>query len=190
MATPELSDFFAVLRSGDGQAVEELLRQLDPILRRIIRLRLTDGRLRRLMDTTDIVQSLLKNFLYQSKNGHPAAPGSDGLCAYLAAAVHHKICTKARKERRHAGSLPDGWDPLSSESPPAQHVEGRDFRQEVRARLPEPTRRLFDLKVQGLTWAEIAQKAGGHPDALRMRLRRAVATVLGELGHEELSHAR
>jgi DNA-directed RNA polymerase specialized sigma24 family protein len=190
MAAPELADFFAVLRSGDGRAVEQLLRQLDPILRRIIRLRLTDGRLRRLMDTTDIVQSLLKNFLYQSENDHPAAPGSDGLCAYLAAAVHHKICTKTRKERRHAGSLPDGWEPLSPEPPPAQHVEGQDFRQEVRGRLPEPARRLFDLKVQGFTWAEVAEQAGGHPDALRMRLRRAVATALGELGHEDSSHAR
>jgi RNA polymerase sigma factor (sigma-70 family) len=190
MATPELADFFAVLRSGDGQAVEELLRQLDPILRRIIRLRLTDGRLRRLMDTTDIVQSLLKNFLGQSATDHPAATGPDRLCAYLAAAVHHKIYTKMRKERRHAGSLPDGWEPLSPEPPLGQQVESQDLRQAVRARLAEQARRLFDLKVQGLTWAEIAEQTGGHPDALRMRLRRAVATALGELGCEELSHAR
>jgi DNA-directed RNA polymerase specialized sigma24 family protein len=190
MATPELFDFFAVLRSGDGQAVEELLRQLDPILRRIIRLRLTDGRLRRLMDTTDIVQSLLANFLCQSATDHPAPPNPHRLCAYLAAAVHHKICTKTRKERRHAGSLPDGWEPLSPEPPPAQNAEGQDFRQAVRARLPEQTRRLFDLKAEGLTWAEIAEQVGGHPDALRMRLRRAVAAALGELGCEELSHAR
>jgi hypothetical protein len=72
MATPELSDFFAVLRSGDGQAVELLLRQLDPILRRIIRLRLTDGWLRRLMDTTDIFQSLLKELSVPGREGPPS----------------------------------------------------------------------------------------------------------------------
>ena len=190
MATPEYHEFLAVLRSGDRQAVEELLRQLDPFLRRIIRLRLIDGRLRHVTDTTDILQSLLKNFLSQRQKDHLPAPGADGLYAYLAAAVHHKIQTRARKERRHAGSLPDDWEPASPEPSPPQQVEGRDFSQAIRARLPEPARRLFDLKAQGLTWTEIAAQVGGQPDALRMRLRRAIATVLGALGHEELSHAR
>ena len=38
MATPELQEFFEVLQSGDQSAVEELLRQFDPFLRRAIRL--------------------------------------------------------------------------------------------------------------------------------------------------------
>jgi hypothetical protein len=41
---------------------------------------------------------------------------------------------------------------------------------------------LFDLKAQGLTWQEVAAKVGGRADALRMRLNRAVAAVLTELG--------
>ena len=40
-----------------------MLREMDPFLRRVIRLRLLDGRLRRAVDTTDILQSLLKDFL-------------------------------------------------------------------------------------------------------------------------------
>jgi DNA-directed RNA polymerase specialized sigma24 family protein len=189
MVTAELSDFFAVLRSGDQQAVEQLLCQLDPILRSIIRLRLIDGRLRRLVDTTDIVQSLLKNFLHQGEKDGPPE-GAGGLCAYMAAAVHHKIRTKARKEVRNAGSLPVDWEPVSPEPPPGRRVEDRDFSQAVRARLSEPARRVFDLKAQGLTWAEVAGQVGGSPDALRMRLRRAVAAALAGLGHEESSDAR
>jgi DNA-directed RNA polymerase specialized sigma24 family protein len=184
MSTSELSDFFSVLRSGDDQAVEQLLSQLDPILRRLIRLRLIDGRLRQVMDTTDIFQSLVKDFLSQKEAGPAPAGSSAGLCAYLAAAVRYKIQTRTRKELRHQSGLPDHWEPISSEPDPAQQVQDQDSRQAIRSRLAEPTRRLFDLKMQGLTWTAIAEQVGGDPDALRMRLRRAVTAVLGELKHE------
>ena len=46
-----------------------------------------------------------------------------------------------------------------------------------------------ELMLGGLTWTEIAGRVGGQADALRMRLSRAVATVLSELGHKKLSHA-
>jgi DNA-directed RNA polymerase specialized sigma24 family protein len=111
------------------------------------------------------------------------------LCDYLAAAVRHKIQTRTRKERRHAGSLPDDLEPVSPEPQAAQQAEDQDFCQAIRARLSGEKRLLFDLKSQGLTWTEISEKIGGQPDALRMRLSRAVAAVLGELGQEELSHA-
>ena len=189
MPNSKFPEFLAVLQSGDRQAVEELLRHLDPFLRRVIRLRLIDGRLRRLVDTADIFQSLLKDFLSRREADRPPAPELGGLSAYLAAAVHHKIQTRMRAARRHAGDLPDGWDPASPEPAAAQHIEEDDLSQAVRARLPEQTRPLFDLKLQGLTWAEIAGRVGGKPDALRMRLTRSVAAVLGELGHEETSHA-
>ena len=101
MPTPELQEFFAKIQGADEGAVEAMLQELDPFLRRVIRLRLLDGRFRRAVDTTDILQS---------------------------------------------------------------------------------TRLLFDLKAQGLTWHEVAAKAGGRADALRMRLNRAVAAVLTELG--------
>jgi DNA-directed RNA polymerase specialized sigma24 family protein len=55
----------------------------------------------------------------------------------------------------------------------------------VRGRLDESARLLLDLKAQGLTWQEIAAKVDGSADALRMRLNRAVATVLTELGDTE-----
>ncbi len=190
MATPELSGFFAVLRGGNGQEVETLLRDLDPFLRKAIRLRLIDGRLRRTLDTTDILQSLLNDFLSQEVGAPPATGDVGGLCAYLTAAVHHKIRRKARKERRHAGSLPDNWDPASPEPTGTRRIDDADLNQFIRGRLSESNVLLFDLRAQGLTWIEIAAKVGGMPDALRMRLTRAVAAVLAAIGHGELSDAR
>ncbi len=186
MATPEFQNFFAVLRQGDPQAVRELLRQHEPFLRAMIHLRLIDGRLRRTVDTMDIFQTLLKDFLdlTRERSAHPPPEASADVRAFLAAAIHHKILTRLRKERRNAGSLPDGWQPLSPESP-ARQAEDQDYQQAIRDRLPEPARRLFELKMQGFTWPEIAAQVGGRADALRMRLRRALAEVLGALGHEE-----
>ena len=181
MPTPELQEFLAVLQSGDQRAADELLRRLDPFLRRVIRQRLLDGRLRRIVDTTDICQSLLKDFLRVRASRQPPSEASTELCAYLAAAVHHKIQTRLRKERRHAGSLPADWEPVSREPRIGAELDDRDYSDTVRARLDESTRRLFDLKARGHTWAEIAAQLGGTSDALRMRLRRAVAVVLSEL---------
>ena len=44
MPTPELQEFFAKIQGGDEGAVEAMLQELDPFLRRVIRLRLLDGR--------------------------------------------------------------------------------------------------------------------------------------------------
>jgi DNA-directed RNA polymerase specialized sigma24 family protein len=184
MPTPELQEFLALLQGGDEGAVEAKLQEMDPFLRRAIRMRLHDGRLRRSMDTTDILQSLLKDFLRQPAAGERAETSSAELCAYLAAAVRHKVQTRLRKERRHAGSLPEEWEPTSPEPDVGKRVEDQDFTAAIRSRLDETARALFDLKAQGLTWQEVAAKVGGRSDALRMRVNRAVAAVLAELGNK------
>jgi RNA polymerase sigma factor (sigma-70 family) len=182
-------DFFAVLRSGDAQAVEQLLLRLDPILRKLIHLRQIDGRLRSLIDTADIVQSLLKNFLSQTEQGSPLVQEAGGLRAYFAAAVRYKILAKLRQERRRQGSLPNDSEPVSPEPPVTQGVEDEDLREAIRLRLSPRNRLLFDLRTEGLTWAQVAEQVGGNPDALRMGLRRTVCALLAELGHAELRHA-
>lgn len=189
MTSPELQEFLAILRSSDQQTIESLLNRLDPALRRIIRLRLADPRLRRVLDTADVFQSLLKDFLFQNHRDPSPAEAAAGLSAYLSAAVRYKIHTKLRKERRHLGTLTDDSRLVSSEMSAARQVEHREFIEAVRQRLSDDRRFLFDLTARGLTWTEISHKLGGKPDALRMRLRRAIADALRELGEKELGHA-
>jgi DNA-directed RNA polymerase specialized sigma24 family protein len=181
MPTPELQEFFAKIQGSDEAAVQAMLQEMDPFLRRVIRMRLLDGRLRRTVDTTDILQSLLKDFLRQPAAGDPAETSSAKLCAYLAAAVRHKVQTKWRKERRHAGSLPEECEPASPEPDVGKHVDDQDFAAAIRSRLDESARLLFDLRAHGLTWQEVAAKVSGRADALRMRLNRSVAVALTEL---------
>jgi RNA polymerase sigma-70 factor (ECF subfamily) len=197
MTSPEVQQFLETLRTGDMHAVEELLRQIDPFLRRVIRQRLIDGRLRRVVDTTDVFHSVVKDFLARPRpeaagggSDHTPLPGSRALDAYLAAAVHHKIQTRLRKEKRHAGSLQPEWDPASPDPSPSRVLQERDFKEAIRARLSEDRRQLFDLKSQGLTWDEIAERVGGRADALRMRLTRSIAGILRELEGAEVGHAQ
>jgi hypothetical protein len=51
MPTPELQEFFAKIQGGDEGAVEAMPREMDPFLRRVIRMPLLNGRLRRAVDT-------------------------------------------------------------------------------------------------------------------------------------------
>ena len=57
------------VRQGDGQAASELLRYYEPEIRRDIRLRLTSAKLRRVVDSMDISQSVFGNFFVRAAHG-------------------------------------------------------------------------------------------------------------------------
>jgi DNA-directed RNA polymerase specialized sigma24 family protein len=181
-------EFIEILRNGDAEAVDRLLSDFDPFLRRAIRLRLFDRRTRRVVDTSDIIQSLLKDFLGREE-ADGAAASSERLRAYLTAAAQYKVSSKTRKERRRIAELGDFAEPVSPEPPPSKQAEDRDFIDAIRSRLDEGGRRLFDWSQQGRTWRDIANEIGGHPDTLRIQLRRSVAAALAEIRHGEPSDA-
>ena len=180
-------EFFEILRNGDPEAVDRLLSDFDPFLRRAIRLRLFDRRTRRIVDTADILQSLLEDFLSREGNERAGA-SSRRLRGYLAAAAQYKISKKTRKERRRIANLDGVAEPVSSEPPPSSQAEDRDFIEAVRSRLDDGNRRLLDLSQQGRTWRQIANQIGGHPDTLRIQLRRSVAAALAEIHGGESIH--
>jgi DNA-directed RNA polymerase specialized sigma24 family protein len=180
--------FLEILRSGDAEAVDRLLLEFDPFLRRAIRLRLLDGRARRAVDTADILQSLLKDFL-DREGADGAAASSRRLRAYLTAAAHYKIASKVRKESRRIADLDQIPEPQSPEPPPGKQAEDRDLIDAIRQRLDTANRRLLDLSRQGRTWRQIANEIGGHPDTLRIQLRRSVAAALAEIRHGDSMHA-
>lgn len=185
MGDTEFRDFFEILRSGDPEAVNRLLSELDPVLRRAIRLRLLDRRVRRIADTADIFQSLLKDFLGREAADGAAAASTSKLQAYVATAAHHKITSKLRKERRRVANLDDVAEPVSADSPAEKNVEDREMVDAIRGRLSEENRRLFDLSRQGQTWRQTANQIGGNPDTLRIQLRRSIVVALSEIRHGE-----
>jgi DNA-directed RNA polymerase specialized sigma24 family protein len=179
MGELEIQEFLQILRSGNHEAAERAIAWLAPWLRRAISLRLVDGRVRRVTDTGDVFQSLMKDFLERGPDD--GATPQNGACAkkYLIAAVHNKIVSRLRKEKRHSGSLAS--EPLSPEACPATQVEGRDLIDTVRKLLRDENHWPFDRRVEGFTWPEIAMPYGIPSDTMRMRLRRSVAHGLCKL---------
>ena len=180
MSDAEFQNFHEFLRSGDAEAVERLLSDLDPFLRQVIRRQLFDRNARRIVDTADVLQSLLADFLKQQGTDQ-AAVSAGRLKGYLVAAARNKIASKARKERRRTADLDGIAEPASADPSSSQQVEDRDFVESLRNLLSEENRRLFELSQQGRTWRQIADEFGGRPDSLRIQLRRAIAAALAEI---------
>lgn len=188
MENAEFQDFLQALREGDEPAAEQLLRRYEAALRRVIHLRLTDQHLRRVFDSGDIFNSILLEFLKRVRKGEFALHSLDDLGNLLVTMALNKLRSKARKERRHTGGLPEQWDPAADELSPSQAASRQDLVQEVRRRLGAFECRLHDLKAAGKTWAEVAAEVGGDPSSLRIRLARAITRVRKELQQEDSSH--
>ena len=163
----------------------------EPAIRRTVRVRLRDTRLRRLIETVDICQSVFASFFVRTSLGQYDLENADKLVRLLTTMARNKVARQANKEhaarrdqRRidRGASIGDCADPGSS---PSRQFAAREIVQEARRRMTADELRLLDRREQGLEWAEIAMELGGQPDALRVRLARAVARVTRELGLDE-----
>jgi RNA polymerase sigma-70 factor (ECF subfamily) len=186
------ADLIHRVRRGDADAAEELWRRYEPLLRREVRLRLRDPRLRRLFDETDVCQSVMASFFVRAAAGQFDIDGPEKLQRLLLQMGRNKVTTHARRHstqrrdfRREEG-LPEEGDVAAGAAPsPSQNVVWRDLLQRFRERLGEEERQLADLRAQGREWAEIAAELGGTPDGRRVQLKRAVTRVSRELGLDD-----
>src|SRR5207244_2740835 len=87
------------VRSGDGDAAAELVRRYEPAIRRVVRLRLTDPRMRRAFDSMDVCQSVLGSFFVRAALGQYDLANPDQLLKLLAQMTRHKVTDQMRRER-------------------------------------------------------------------------------------------
>jgi RNA polymerase sigma-70 factor (ECF subfamily) len=188
-------DLIRRVRAGDGDAAAQLVRRFEPAIRRAARIRLHDSRLRRFLDSLDICQSVLASFFVRAALGQYQLDEPGQLLRLLAAMARNKLANLAnqhqagrrdyRRETAGDSQARQARDPGPS---PSAQVAAAELLQQARHRLSAEELQLLELRQQGHPWAEIAAELGGRPDALRMRLERAVARVIKELGLEGVSH--
>lgn len=190
------SEFFRRVRAGDDQAAAELVRKYEPALRLEIRLRLTDPKLRRLLEPADLCQSILKSFFLRAATGQFDLDSPEKLLALLRTMARNKVTNQVRKQQalrrdiRRDVRLDDGGAaPVAGTDPsPSRLAIGRELVDALHARLSADERRMADLRSQGCEWAEIARELGGTPQARRKQLARAADRIAQELGLDEDSH--
>jgi RNA polymerase sigma-70 factor (ECF subfamily) len=183
------ADLIRRVRAGEDAAASELVRHYEPAVRRAVRVRLRDARLRRQFDSMDVCQSVLASFFVRAALGQYELHTPAQLLRLLATMARNKVANAALRQRagrRDYRRLEEG-DPhdravASADPTPSAVVAGQELLHEARRRLTPEERRLLELREQGREWAEVAADLGGSPEALRKRLDRAIDRVAAELG--------
>jgi RNA polymerase sigma-70 factor (ECF subfamily) len=184
--------FLRRVRGGDAGAAAQLVRQYESAIRLEVRVRLRNGRLRRVVDSMDICQSVLASFFVRAAAGQFDLEQPAQLLRLLVAIARNKVAYQARRERaqcrdnRRVEAVELGELQVAASTPaPSQLVAGQELLRAFRARLTAEERRLADLRAEGRGWAEIAAELGGSPQARRMQWARTVERISRELGLEE-----
>ena len=194
---PENPSFAALIlrvRAGDPAAAAELVREYEPALRRVVRIRLRDSRLRRLLDESDVCQSVFASFFVRAALGQYDLDTPGQMLKLLSAMARNKLANQALKEqagrrdhRRVEPVGPEGRELAAPGPSPSEQVALAELVQKCRACLSDDERRLADLRSQGRDWAGIAGQLGGSAEALRKQLARAASRVARQVGLEEVA---
>ena len=193
-ATP-VGEMLSRVRGGDAAAAEELVRTYEPELRRAIRVRLTDARLRRLVDSIDICQSVLAGFFVRTAAGQYDIQTPEEPLKLLVTMARNRVIDWARRsqaDRRDGrrdvsieGEHGQQMQFASNEPGPASVLISRELLDQVRSRLSPEELKLMEQRAEGLDWTAIAAQTGDQANAVRMRLTRALDRVAEELGLEQ-----
>jgi RNA polymerase sigma-70 factor (ECF subfamily) len=196
MDAPSFPDLLRRVRGGDPDAAADLVRRYEQAIRRAVRMRLTDARLRRTLESMDVCQSVFFNFFVRAAAGQFDLERPEQLLGLLVRMAQNRVQDHARREqadRRDGRRLrADGDQALAGvadrHETPSQEVAGRDLLERVRSLMSDEERYLMDQRRLGRGWAELAAEAGTTPDALRVRYDRALDRVARQVGLDEVAH--
>jgi RNA polymerase sigma factor (sigma-70 family) len=187
----EFQELIRRVRQGDHEAARHLGEQYESVIRRVVRFRLTDARLRTAFDSMDICQSVLGSFFVRAANGEYEIDEPAQLTGLLVGIARNKLATQARnhaadkRDYRRADAGADQNVLAGGDPSPSRYAVAKELLQAVRERLTPDERVLVELRQEGLEWNEIAERLGDNPAALRKRFSRTMDRIAGELGLDE-----
>lgn len=192
MSQPQttFADLVTRLRAGDATAAEELVRLYESSIRREIRCRMSDPRLRRVFDSMDICQAVMSSFFARAAAGQFDLQRPEQLLQLLRGMARKKLAHHARQQQaarrdvRKVEALGGEVDSPGPDATPSRIVAGRDMLSQVMKRLNGDEQQVAQLRSQGYEWEQIADQLGGTSEARRKQLARALDRVTRELGLE------
>ncbi|MFO0867081.1 MAG: sigma-70 family RNA polymerase sigma factor [Gemmataceae bacterium] len=188
-AEAEFGEALGRLRQGDAQAAAWMVDRFGPELRRVIRMRLTDPFLRRLVDSSDIQQSVFANFFVRAALGQYELEEPKNLISLLVTMARNKVINLARdnKKEKSARNSPEAPAPLEEigDRTIDSGIDAAEMVSKARRLLSTDEARLVEERLGGKSWQEIAASRNEQPDACRKQYRRALDRVAEQLGLTE-----
>jgi RNA polymerase sigma-70 factor (ECF subfamily) len=177
---------------GDQEAAARLVRDFEPVVRRVLRARLRGARAQHEFDSMDICQSVFAIFFVRVAAGQYDLKEPDDLIKLLLTMTRNKLAEKMRHQhrlRRDSRRTVGGVEELSlagRDPTPSSIVADKELLEQVRQRLSEEEHQLLELRGQGLSWEEVATFLGGTAGARRNQLARALDRIAVELRIDEI----
>jgi RNA polymerase sigma-70 factor (ECF subfamily) len=188
----KFAEFLSRIRAGDDEAAKELVRQYEPLIRREVRMLIGDDRLNRAFDSMDVSQSVLASFFKRAEAGSYQIEQFEQLAKLLVAMARNKLVSRVRSERRlirdarRLTAEPDVLEQLvDSRASPSEHLARREELELFKSALSDEERAIYELRTEGLSWAEVAARLGGTGQARRMQFSRGLQRLERQLERHE-----
>jgi RNA polymerase sigma-70 factor (ECF subfamily) len=173
---PTFQELLALARTGDAQAIEQIARIYEPDLLIAARVHLGPA-LRPYLDSIDLVQSVHRSLILGLRNDQFAVTDPRSLLALALTMVRRKVARQWRRHRRQVRT--DVEHPsavlatLSRRAVnPTAEAEVRDALARLWRELGPDDKAVLELRLEGLSTAEAAERLNKTPEALRVRLHR------------------
>lgn len=167
---------------GDVDAAQSLVEIYEPTIQAIARRSLTDASLQRVIDASDISQSVFERFFRCAKKRTFHAMSHEEIVGFLTKITRNVLIDEHRKHssKKRGGQFLKVTACSSlqvDEHDPSTLCEIKDLFNFVRSSLSPSERDIADLRSQGYSWSEISEETGSPQDRLRKRLHRAFERV-------------
>jgi RNA polymerase sigma-70 factor (ECF subfamily) len=168
------------LQSGDGATADQVYREFEPLLRRIVRGRLPT-RVRSRFDSADVVQSAWISILSGLRDGRWRFRDAGHLRAFLVRVVLCRLYDRARTALDQCGRELSPVDPerdrAGGDPSPSEHARADEVWARLLAVCPPQYHAVLHGRRAGDSCDEIAARTGRHPGSVRRILRQLARRV-------------
>lgn len=185
------SDLLRRVRDGEQDAAVELVQRYESAIRRAVRIRLVDSRLKGVLDSMDICQSVMGSFFCRAALGQFELETPEDLVRLLVTMARNKLADQARRQatdRRGKGMVRVGdaasIDVAGADPTASRVASARELLHAAWDRLTPEERWLAEQRALDRPWAELAAEVGTTPEALRKKHARALDRVAQQLGFD------
>ena len=172
MSGDPINSLLQELCQGNDQAAEQVFVTYEPYLRMVVR-RMLPANLRSQFDSIDVVHSIWADLLDGFRNAGWRFTDAAHLRAFLVKATRNRFLDRVRTTRKFVANersleVTDADHALAHEDDrPSRVAQAGELWERLLASCSDEQRPILQLRRDGFTIDEIAQKTGYHPSSVR-----------------------